>query len=116
MSHNVHYNWVHQHRTLLEDLKQAHCLKECHPRCVYQNYSRSMITLNTCIWFLPPVYTHALLSVNEISSSPLFPCTHTVINDYLSRYIVPPTLYPIWWWPVRKRPKHVVGTLLYIQI
>ena len=35
---------------------------------------------------------------------------------YLSGYVVPPTLYPTWWWPVRKRPKHVVGTLLYIQI
>jgi len=29
--------------------------------------------------------------------------------------VVPPTLYPTWWWPVRKRPKHAVGTLLYIQ-
>ena len=35
---------------------------------------------------------------------------------YLSRYVVPPTLNPTWWWSVRKRPKHVVGTLLYIQI
>jgi hypothetical protein len=27
----------------LSHLSPAFCLKECHPRCVYQNYSRSMI-------------------------------------------------------------------------
>jgi len=55
---------------------------------------------------------HALLFKRDLVP-PLLHSTHTVTND--CRYVVPPTLYPTWWWPVRKRPKHVVGTLLYIQ-
>jgi hypothetical protein len=66
--------------------------------------------VNTCIPFPPPVCTHAMLFVNEMPSPP-------DTNDYIySRYIVPLTLYPTWWWPVGKWPKHVVDTLLYIQI